>query len=225
MAGEDEVKLLGFWASPFALRVMIALEEKGIKYEYIEEDLLSKKSPLLQEMNPVHKQIPVLIHNGRPVAESAIILQYIDEVWSNGPAFLPSDPYDQAMALFWVDFIEKKLIVPGRCIFRSKGEEQEGGKRQFIESLVILEETLKGKDYFGGNTFGMVDIAFAPLICWFHMYEVLGEFKIMFENKFPSIFRWMKRCIERESVKRNLPQQERVLQSVLQFRRHSLLDA
>ncbi|XP_059075513.1 glutathione S-transferase U21-like [Cryptomeria japonica] len=108
MAGKDEVKLLGFWASPFALRVMIALEEKGIKYEYIEEDLLSKKSPLLLELNPVHKQVPVLIHNGRPVVESAIILQYIDEVWSNGLAFLPSDPYDRAIALFWVDFIEKK---------------------------------------------------------------------------------------------------------------------
>ncbi|XP_059075512.1 glutathione S-transferase U21 isoform X2 [Cryptomeria japonica] len=217
MAGEDEVKLLGFWASPFALRVMIALEEKGIKYEYIEEDLLSKKSPLLQEMNPVHKQIPVLIHNGRPVAESAIILQYIDEVWSNGPAFLPSDPYDQAMALFWVDFIEKKLILPGRLIFGTKKEEQEGGKRQVIESLGIREETLKGKEYFGGKTFGMVDIAFAPVMCFFHTYEVLGNFKIMFEDKFPSIFCWMKKCRERESIKKLLPQQEKVLQLVMQF--------
>ena len=112
MAGEDEVKLLGFWLSHFALRVMIALEEKGIKYEFVEEDLLSKKSPLLLEMNPVYKQVPVLIHNGRPIVDSGIILQYIDEVWSNAPTFLPSDPYDRAMARFWIDFIEKKVCNP-----------------------------------------------------------------------------------------------------------------
>ncbi|GLJ19067.1 hypothetical protein SUGI_0342320 [Cryptomeria japonica] len=98
MASEDEVKVLGLWFSPFALRVLIGLEEKGIKYEYIEEDWLSNHSPLLLEMNPVHKKIPVLIHNGRPVAESAIIVEYIDELWSNGPAFLPSDPYERALA-------------------------------------------------------------------------------------------------------------------------------
>ncbi|GLJ19069.1 hypothetical protein SUGI_0342340 [Cryptomeria japonica] len=109
MGNEDEVKLLGFWASPYTLRVMIGLEEKGIKYEFIEEDLLSKKSPLLLELNPVHKQVPVLIHNGRPVIDSSIILQYIDEVWSNGPTFVPSDSYDRVMARFWVDFIEKKV--------------------------------------------------------------------------------------------------------------------
>ncbi|GLJ19073.1 hypothetical protein SUGI_0342500 [Cryptomeria japonica] len=216
MAGKDEVKLLGFWASPFALRVMIALEEKGIKYEYIEEDLLSKKSPLLLELNPVHKQVPVLIHNGRPVVESAIILQYIDEVWSNGLAFLPSDPYDRAIALFWVDFIEKKLFVQGRLLYRTKKEEQEEGKRQVIEGLEILEETLKGKEYFGGTTFGIVDIAFAPLMSFFHTFEVLGDFKFMFEDKFPNIFGWMKKCRERESIKKILPQEEKLLQWAMQ---------
>ncbi|GLJ19062.1 hypothetical protein SUGI_0342190 [Cryptomeria japonica] len=80
MSSENGVKLLGAWASPFVIGVLIALEEKGIEYEYVEQDLMSKtKSPLLLELNPVHKKVPVLIHNGRPVAESAIILQYIDE--------------------------------------------------------------------------------------------------------------------------------------------------
>ena len=80
MAGK--VVLLNFWPSPFGLRVKIALAEKGIKYEYKEEDL-KNKSPLFLEMNPINKQIPVLIHNGKPVCESLIIVQYIDEVWNN----------------------------------------------------------------------------------------------------------------------------------------------
>ena len=58
----DEVILLDFYLSPFGMRARIALAEKGIEYEYKEENL-SDKSPLLLKMNPVKKQIPVLIHN------------------------------------------------------------------------------------------------------------------------------------------------------------------
>ncbi|RVW58745.1 Glutathione S-transferase U25 [Vitis vinifera] len=52
----DEIILLDFWPSMFGMRVRLALSEKGLKYEYKEEDLRNK-SPLLLEMNPVHKKI------------------------------------------------------------------------------------------------------------------------------------------------------------------------
>ena len=75
----DEVVLLDSWGNVFGMRATIALAEKGVKYEHKEEDL-GNKSPLLLEMNPIHQMIPVLIHNGRPICESAIIVQYIDEL-------------------------------------------------------------------------------------------------------------------------------------------------
>ena len=106
MAGE--VVLLDFWPSMFGMRVRIALAEKGIEYEYKEEDLRNK-SPLLLEMNPIHKKIPVLIHNGKPVCESLIIVQYIDEVWKDKSPLLPTDPYQRAHARFWADFVDKKV--------------------------------------------------------------------------------------------------------------------
>lgn len=76
--------------------------------EYKEEDL-ENKSPLLSQMNPVHKKIPVLIHDGKPVCESLIIVQYIDEVWKDKIPFLPSDPHLRAQARFWADFVDKKV--------------------------------------------------------------------------------------------------------------------
>ncbi|XP_021832991.1 glutathione S-transferase U24-like isoform X2 [Prunus avium] len=102
----DEVVLLDFWASMFAMRARVALAEKGVKYENREEDLRNKSSLLLQ-MNPVHKKIPVLIHNGKPVCESLIIVQYVDEVWRDKAPLLPSDPYQRARSRFWADFIDK----------------------------------------------------------------------------------------------------------------------
>jgi glutathione S-transferase len=112
----DEVVLLGFWAGLFGMRVRIALAEKGIKYQYKEEDLWNK-SELRLKMNPVHKQIPVLIHNGKPVCESLIIVQYIDEVWNDRCPLLPSDPYQRAQARFWADFVDKKVHLCNLFIF------------------------------------------------------------------------------------------------------------
>nr|CAB3500339.1 unnamed protein product [Digitaria exilis] len=54
MAG-GELKLLGTWASPFAMRVKLALNFKGLSYDNIEEDLRNK-SDLLISSNPVHKK-------------------------------------------------------------------------------------------------------------------------------------------------------------------------
>nr|XP_011460875.1 PREDICTED: glutathione S-transferase 3-like isoform X2 [Fragaria vesca subsp. vesca] len=105
----EEVVVLGLWSSMIAMRTRVALAEKGVEYEYREEDLRNKTS-LLLEMNPIHKKIPVLIHNGKPVCESANIVQYIDEAWKDkGPALLPSDPYERAQARFWVDYIDKNI--------------------------------------------------------------------------------------------------------------------
>uniref|UniRef100_A0ACD5UWZ2 Uncharacterized protein n=1 Tax=Avena sativa TaxID=4498 RepID=A0ACD5UWZ2_AVESA len=110
MAGGDELKLLGSWLSPFATRVKLALALKGLSYTEVEEDLFCSKSELLLRSNPVHKKVPVLIHNGAAVCESVIIMQYIDEAFAGaGPSLLPSDPHERAVARFWASYIDDKV--------------------------------------------------------------------------------------------------------------------
>ena len=106
MAEESSVKLHGMWASPFVLRVKLGLQIKGIKYDYIEEDL-DNKSELLLQYNPVYKKVPVLVHNGRPISESSIILEYIDEAWPGPPYLLPKDPYERAKHRFWANYFQQ----------------------------------------------------------------------------------------------------------------------
>lgn len=86
----------------------IALAEKRVGYEYKEQDLMNK-SELLLKSNPVYKQIPVLLHGSKPICQSLIIVEHIDEVWSDKAPLLPTEPFARANARFWADFTDKKV--------------------------------------------------------------------------------------------------------------------
>lgn len=108
---DDDVTLLGLWVSPFVRRVEWALRLKGIAYGYVEQDIIDK-SPLLLQLNPVHKRVPVLVHGGKALPESFVILEYLDEAFAGrGPSILHRDPLRRAEARFWAKFTEEKVIL------------------------------------------------------------------------------------------------------------------
>ncbi|XP_058755553.1 probable glutathione S-transferase parC [Vicia villosa] len=211
----DQVVLLNHWPSPYGMRLRIALAEKGIKYEYKDVDLF-QKGPLLLENNPIHKKVPVLIHNGKPICESMIAVQYIDRVWNDKSPLLPSDPYQRARALFWADFVDKKIYDTGRKLWAKSGKEHEAAKKQFIEALKLLEQELGDKSYFGGEKLGYVDVALIPFYTWFKGYETFGNINI--EKECPKFIDWAKRCIKIESVSKSIPDQDEVFQFIVYLR-------
>ncbi|KAI4333379.1 hypothetical protein L6164_018202 [Bauhinia variegata] len=193
----DKVVLLDEWLCMFGMRARIALAEKEIKYEYKEEDLLNK-SPLLLQKNPIHKKIPVLIHSGKPICESLIIGEYIDETWKEKAPLLPSDPYQRAEARFWADYVNKMVGDVGGRIWAGKRDELEVAKKELIENLKQLEEALGEKTYFGGN------------------------FKV--EAECPKLIAWAKRCKQRESVAKSLADEKVVYEFVVDYRKIHELD-
>ncbi|XP_054812228.1 probable glutathione S-transferase [Prosopis cineraria] len=151
----EQVMLLGFWISPYVTRVKIALLEKGIKFQYKEVvDIFENlnKSHLLLRSNPIHEKVSVLIHNGKPICESLIILQYIDEI-----------------------------ADCGRKMWVSKGEVQEGGKEEFRECLRLLENELGDKLYFEGDRFGLLDTALIPITCRFYTNDNICKFSVEYQ--------------------------------------------
>ncbi|KAL3508883.1 hypothetical protein ACH5RR_028284 [Cinchona calisaya] len=59
--------------------------------------------------------------------------------WHDKNPLMPSDSYETAQARFWADFLDSKVYNPGKRIWATKGEEQELGKKEFIEILKTLE--------------------------------------------------------------------------------------
>ena len=112
-----------------------------------------------------------------------------------------------------------KIQVYGasRKVWSTKGEEQEAGKREFFEILKTLEVELGDKPYFGGETFGYVDLSFITFYSWFQAYEVFGNINI--EAECPKIIAWAKRCLQKESVAKTLPDQKKVYEFVAQMRK------
>ncbi|ESQ35828.1 hypothetical protein EUTSA_v10009674mg [Eutrema salsugineum] len=206
-----DVKLIGSWASVFVMRARIALNLKSISYEFLQETFGSK-SELLLKSNPVYKKMPVLIHADKPVCESNIIVQYIDETWSSSePSILPSHPYDRAIARLWAAYIDDKWFIALRSILTAQGEEKKkAGIAQVEEGTDILEKAFndcsKGKPFFNGDHIGYLDIALGSFLGWWRVVELDANHKLLDETKTPSLFKWAERFCNDPAVKPLMPE-------------------
>lgn len=223
MAGE-EVKLLGYWASPYALRVHWALKLKGIEYDYQEENL-PNKSPLLLQYNPVHKKIPVLVHNGKPIAESLVILEYIEETWKHNP-LLPKDPYERAKARFWAKFVDDKCVPGIFGTFAKVGEEQQKIAKEARENLKILEGELGKKRFFGDTKIGFMDVASAWIICWAQIVGEIVDIKLIDAEEMPSLVSWFQNVLEAAPILKDCtPPKDKLLEHNKAFHKMLVVSA
>nr|AEB77872.1 glutathione S-transferase protein [Bruguiera gymnorhiza] len=206
-----EVKLFGASLSPFSRRVEMALKVKGVEYEYIEENL-AEKSSLLLEYNPVHKKVPVLVHNRKPIVESLVILEYIDETWKQNP-IMPEDPYDRATARFWAKFIDDKCLPAFWQALWSKENEREKAKEEACHHLKTLENELnaKGTKFFGGGTIGLVDIAANFFGYWLAILQEAAEMDFVTKEEFPVFFDWIDEFSSCSAIKESLPAKDKML--------------
>ncbi|KAJ8773723.1 hypothetical protein K2173_006373 [Erythroxylum novogranatense] len=213
---QGDVKLIGAWPSPFVLRARIALNVKSVDYEFLQEQF-GAKSQLLLESNPVYKKIPVLIHESKPICESLIIVEYIDEVWSSGPSILPTDPYDRAVARFWAVYIDDKWFPAMKGLATAKGdEERKALVEQVGEGLGLLEEAYvkssKGKAFFGGDEIGYLDIAFGSFLGWIRATEKMGGVELIDEANTPGLVKWAESFSSNPAVKDVLPETDKLVE-------------
>ena len=101
-----------------AQKVRVALAEKGLEYKNHLMTLRGDQfDPAYMKLNP-NAVVPTLIHDGRAVIESSVILYYLDEVFPN-PALMPRDPMQRAQVRMVNKLIDE--YVHNACIILTFG--------------------------------------------------------------------------------------------------------
>jgi glutathione S-transferase len=92
-----------------AIKARLALAEKNLAWEGEVLDLQrgDQHRPDYAKLNPNHV-VPTLVHDGRVVIESTLIIEYLDEAFP-APALMPTDPYLRAQARLWMKKIDDYL--------------------------------------------------------------------------------------------------------------------
>lgn len=220
------VKLLLIRSSPFAMSCALALRQKGVTFEEVPENL-SARSDLLLRSNPVYKQVPVLIHNGKPVSQSLVILEYIEEAWppsDTTPSLLPGSAYDRSLSRFWADFINKKFIETGLKLMKRFGEEHATARKEIVEQFITLEEGMRAigsvGPYFLGQKMSLADLALVPLVPWFTSFEALGDLKFPGPEQCGRMHEWLNAMREDPDVVASVPTADWLLNYTLNFREY-----
>jgi glutathione S-transferase len=92
-----------------AQKVRITLAEKGVEWESREVDLFKSeqyKSEYLK-LNP-KGVVPTLVHEGRPINESTLICEYLDDIFPT-PPLIPQEPYQRSQMRLWSKMVDEGL--------------------------------------------------------------------------------------------------------------------
>lgn len=97
---------------PFAQRIWMALEIKGIPYQMIEilpADVDAYRPPEMLEVNP-EGHIPFIRHGNWGIWESNVVMEYLEDL-AMGHALMPlGNPQLRAHCRLWTDHINRKIL-------------------------------------------------------------------------------------------------------------------
>ena len=88
------MKLIGSKLSPYVRKVRVLLAEKGIAYEFVEENVWSPDTKV-PNYNPLNKVPALVLDDGEAIYDSVVIVEYLDAL--PGKSFIPKDPRERAL--------------------------------------------------------------------------------------------------------------------------------
>jgi glutathione S-transferase len=101
------LELLNNPISTCSQKVRLCLHEKGLAFTDTKIDFRKKEhlAPEYLKLNP-NGVVPTLLHDGRPIVDSSVIVEYLEEVFPR-PRLSPAAPYERASMRAWLRYIEE----------------------------------------------------------------------------------------------------------------------
>ena len=158
------MRIFGDLVSGNCLKVKWTCDHLGLAYEWIDVDIMQGESrtPEFLGMNPFG-QVPVVeLDDGRHLAQSNAIIQYLAE----GSDLIPADPFLKAKVLewqFWEQYSHEPYVAVCRFQMKYQGkraDELDPDKvARGVSALKTLEDALKGRDFLVGDNLTLADIS------------------------------------------------------------------
>lgn len=188
------LELVSFPICPFVQRAVIVLKEKGVDFTINYIDLTDPPN-WFKEISPFGK-VPLLRTGDNVLFESAIIGEYLDEVYP--PRLHPEDPLIRAKHRGWIEFGSNLMFEQ----FRLLTAQNEDNFQQQCEVLgglfARLVPELGGGGYFMGDRFSLIDAAYAP---FFMRYAILKRYCEELSDLMPTALEhWSQALLARPSV-------------------------
>ena len=103
------IELYHYGFSSCSQKVRLVLEEKGLAYVSHEVDLLAgaQHEPGYVKLNPKHV-VPTLVHDGRALPESSLIMKYLDDAFPE-PPMRPTDARGRYVVDAWLKRVDEDL--------------------------------------------------------------------------------------------------------------------
>lgn len=194
------MKLFTFATSPYARKVRMALDFKGIACEAVERCYSLDRKPDLLGASP-RAEVPALVlDDGRTLADSTIICEYLEDAFPE-PPLRPADPYQRARMRAIEDLCDRAFdaVAYGFWIALARKEAPEAeamaaaARAEFAQLLARLEHELDDRDFFCGA----VSIADLAAICHVPAAKAMG----VATDAMPRLKRWMERMNGIEAVR------------------------
>lgn len=167
--------LRSYWRSSCSWRVRIGLNWKQLSYDlvpvHLVEDGGQQHSPEHRALNPM-RELPVLMVDGEPLAQSVAILEYLEETHPE-PPLLPDSPLDRARVRQMAEVINSGIQpVQNLRVMQRLGREydfpradQVGWSRDWIAQGLSAVEGLvsvHGGRYSFGDSVSFADLCLVP---------------------------------------------------------------
>ncbi len=146
-------------------RILWLLEELGTPYEitkYQRMEGLPLAPPELKEVHPLGKS-PVITDDGKTIAESGAIVEYVIDTYGKGRMKPPAGSDDYWKYVEWMHYAEGSAMLPllmalyagflgdGAAMLRPRIDSEIANNLSYIESGLAGREFFVGKDLTGAD--------------------------------------------------------------------------
>lgn len=202
---------------PYVQRAAIVLAEKGLVFERIDVDLSNKPDWFLR-ISPLGRT-PVLLVDGEPIFESAVICEYLEDTVL--PRLHPDNALQRARHRAWMEFGSNVLSTIAGFYAAPEATAMWAKAAELRSRFVHIEAALGDGPYFAGQHFSVVDAVFGPVLRYFDVFDGIADFGIF--QATPRVSAWRAALATRPSVREAVdPSYPHLLHRFLAERRSAL---